>query len=150
MKDTVENSPEELDDASFKQAFGTLYTNVETKRTRNASVYEYLTIFCVKRMIYAYVTIFYSDTLFVIIIAYICLPIASINFFVNCKPLKGKALNYIEIMNEMFILQVSYYMFVFTDFVQSVPLRYDIGFVFMYYASFTLVVNFVIIAYEVY
>ena len=51
-----------------------------------------------------------------------------IGFYINNKPLIHKSLFYMEIVNEVFVLLTSYYLFMFTEFVPEVETRYTIGF----------------------
>jgi len=62
----------------------------------------------------------------------------------------SKALNRIEIINEGALLATSYFMFIFTEWVPDIELRYHLGFFFMYMVFFILALNFFMIGLEMF
>ena len=58
------------------------------------------------------------------------------------------SLNYIEIANEFFLLLTSYFMLIFSGWVQDVEGRYEAGFGFMFLLALILAINLAFIVRE--
>ena len=94
----------------FETSYGTLYTNV---RLGAQTSYINTSIFCVRRLVIAIGVIFTAlNVINIYLLVFSCLFL--INFFLNRRPLQSSFLNKIEVINELSLLAVSYYMFRFT------------------------------------
>ena len=51
-----------------------------------------------------------------------------LGYHINNHPLNGKFLHAMELINEIFVLQTSYYLLLFSDFLQNVEMKYTVGF----------------------
>ena len=63
-------------------------------------------------------------------------------------PFKGTTLNYIEVVNDCFLLWTGTVMIIFSDFVLDVKVRYEFGFIYMYSIILIIIVNFILIIVE--
>jgi len=66
--------------------------------------------------------------------------------FLYSKPMLTKAMNYTEIINEGLVFVTVYFMMFFTNWMQDVELRYELGFRLIYCIIFIVALNIVIIA----
>ena len=64
-----------------------------------------------------------------------------IKFLFDYKPMNTRLLNSFEIINETFTLFITYFMFLFTDFVPDVEYRYKLGYRFIAFVSFIFFIN---------
>ena len=134
-----------LTDPDFKQKFETLYQNTDPFKT---SAYQLTLIFCARRLFLAIATVLKGEYLIVGLYAYILLSMLTLTFFIRNKPMKYESFNNVEIMNETLILTTSYFMFVFSDWISDVEIRYNVGFYLMYLVAVMSFINFVIIIRE--
>jgi len=74
--------------------------------------------------------------------------ILSILLFLEGRPMLHNSLNYIEIANEFFLLLTSYFMLIFSGWVQDVEGRYEAGFGFMFLLALILAINLAFIVRE--
>ena len=100
-----------LENADFIEKWGSLYTNLYPLKS---SVYQITTFFCMKRLIYAITTVYMGSYVVPNIYVYIFVPLFSIGYNINNKPMNSKLLNFMENLNEMLILSNGYFLFVFT------------------------------------
>ena len=64
-----------------------------------------------------------------------------IKFLFDYKPLNSPLLNRFEIINEIFTLFITYFMFLFTDFIPDVEYRNKLGYKFIALVSLIFFVN---------
>ena len=107
-----------------------------------------LTLFCVKRLIYGFTTSYCGNYVVPNIYVYIFIPLFSIGYLINNKPMNSKLLNFMEIMNEFLILCCGYFIMFFTQWICDPNLRYNIGFIYIPILASVLLVNFILIFYE--
>ena len=62
-------------------------------------------------------TIAFNDHVILSMYIYIYSSFFMIGFYINNKPLVGRALHLMELVNEVFVLITSYYLFLFSEFV---------------------------------
>ena len=117
----VRKNKDQLGDDSFQRKFGTLYQNLHLKQD---SVYWFNTFFCLRRFCVGLPTIFTSELLIVNIYVVIFTSLFIIKFLFDHKPMNSRLLNWFEILNETFTLFITYFMFLFTDFILDVEYRY--------------------------
>ena len=65
-----------------------------------------------------------------------------ISFIISVKPMSEPYLNKMEIFNESTLLTSSYFMFLFTDFVDDVNMRSKVGWAYIGVIGVMIVVNF--------
>ena len=87
-------------------------------------VNKFTTLFCIKRLLIAYLTIFTNEYIFIHIWVYAYTSIFFICMFIRMKPMYPSILNKIEILNESLILITSYYMLIFSGFFTDIEARY--------------------------
>jgi hypothetical protein len=136
---------EKLTDPIFKLKFDTLYQNTNPFKT---SAYQLTLIFCTRRLLLALATVLKGEYLIVGLYTYVFLSMLTLSFFIRNKPMKYESFNNVEIMNETLILSTSYFMFVFSDWIPDVEIRYNVGFYLMYLVAAMSVINFIIIIRE--
>ena len=74
-------------------------------------------IFCTKRIIIVLGTIFIKQPVAANIMIYIYLPLFSLGFNLTYKPFITKALNWIDNVNELFVLISAYFMMAFSSWI---------------------------------
>ena len=99
------------------------------------------TFFCLRRFCVGLPTIFKSELLIVNIYISIFSSLFMIKFLFDYKPMNSRLLNGFEIVNETFTLFITYFMFLFTDFILDVEYRYKLGYRFIAFISFIFLVN---------
>ena len=100
-----------LEEPDFQQKFGTLYQNLyPLKRT----VYKMTSIFCLKRLIYALVTVYLTNYVVPFIYIYTMIPLAALGFNLNRRPMNSTLLNLMENINEVIIYICGYFLLIFT------------------------------------
>ena len=80
------------------------------------------------------------------IYANIFVSLFMIKFFFDKSPMVSKQQNILEIMNESNLLFFNYSMLLFTDFIPSVEIRYQLGFVFIGIVVIILSINLALIS----
>jgi hypothetical protein len=138
---------EDIDDEGFVKKYSSLYTNMDTEKR---SVYLYTCMFCIKRFIIGFSTIFANHVVWINMVAYMVLSLATIAFFIRFKPMNSTALNKIELFNESFIYISSFFFLIYSDWFDDIEMRYDIGFVHMYLLIAAIIINLGFIGYEMY
>ena len=104
-----------LENKKFKTKYGTLYQNLYPLKH---TAYKMTTIFCIKRLIYAYTTIMLSKYLLISnMYTYFLIPIFSLGYNMSNRPMNSKILNYMENINEFFILFNAYFIPIFTQWI---------------------------------
>lgn len=71
-----------------------------------------------------------------------------IKFMFDYKPMNSRLLNGFEIVNETFTLFITYFMFLFTDFILDVEYRYKLGYRFIAFVGFIFFVNVALVFYD--
>lgn len=131
----------------FNTAFGTLYQSVDQFKT---CVYQMNTIFCVRRLLVAFTTIFINNPLIICIYINIYSSLWIIKFYYKKKPMVSPMLNKIELINEIFQLFANYFMFLFTEFIGNVETWYSVGMWLIAYISLVFLINVSVIAASMY
>ena len=147
-----------LEDQKFQNKFGTLYSN---QNTRKKAILFVMPIFCIKRIIIAIGTIFISQPVAANIMIYVYTSLFSLGFNLTCRPLSSPALNWIDNINELFILTSSYFMLAFSSWMympnkdfdlakcsDNPLLRYNVGKYYIPFLGVALSFNFIIIIFE--
>jgi len=119
-----------LNDPEFLEKYGTLYQNLkkgDEKKKVETGVICWITIFLTKRLLIALITIFLMEFPWAQICMYQMVTMVQLAHLVDYMPMESKFQNYIEILNDGFVLLSSYSLFLFTDLVPDVAVRYSIG-----------------------
>ena len=93
-------------------------------------------------------TIFGNKAIIVDIYINIFACLCMIKFFVDFRPMNQAFLNRCEIFNEVSLLFIYYFMFLFTDFIPDVEFRYTLGFCFIYIVGAVFSVNLILVIYS--
>ena len=112
------------------------------------SIHLVVTIFCMRRMFVAISTIFGNQAIIIDIYLNIFGCMGMIKFFFDFKPMNQAFLNQFEIFNEISLLFIYYFMFLFTDFIPDVEFRYTLGFYFIYLVGAVFFINLVLVIYS--
>ena len=104
----------QLEEQEFKDKFETLYQNLFPLKS---SVYKMTTIFCIKRLIYALVTVYLGEHIVPNVYSYTLIPLFSIGFNLNNRPMNSRVLNFMENINEVIIYFSGYFLLVFTQWI---------------------------------
>ena len=72
-----------------------------------------------------------------------------IKFLLDYKPLNSRLLNGFEIVNETFTLFITYFMFLFTDFIPDVEYRNKLGYKFITLVSFIFIINVLLVSVDI-
>ena len=107
------------------------------------------TLFCVKRLVYALITVYLFNNVVPQLYAYIFVPLFSIGFNIRHKPFNSKLLHYKENLNEFAILMCAYYIAMFTQWICDPMVRYQIGWIFIQSLFVILLINLMIIIYQI-
>ena len=82
------------------------------------------TQFCVKRIIYAFFTVFFNSLVLLTVFVKLIFTTFTFGFYIREKPMNTKLFNFMENFNEFNIYFFTYFMLIFSDFVPDVELRY--------------------------
>jgi hypothetical protein len=66
-------------------------------------------------------------------------------YLIKHKPFTNNKLNKLEIMNEFFVILVSYHLILFNDYLPNPELRYSIGWSTITLTSLALLINMIVI-----
>ena len=97
---------------------------------------------------YAYLCVNFQEISLVQTATYMYMPMISMIYHKSAMPFKSVTLNYIEIINDCFLLWTGMAMIIFSNFVTDIKMRYDFGFVYMNSIICILIVNFILIMVE--
>ena len=138
----IRGNMEHLGEESFQRKYGTLYQNLNL---RSNSVYLFNTFFCLRRFCIGVPTIYKSELLIVNIYVGLFCSLFMVKFLFDYRPLNSRLLNGFEIINEIFTLFITYFMFLFTDFVPDVEYRYKLGYRFIALVAFIFAINVILV-----
>jgi hypothetical protein len=136
-----------LSEAEFELKYGTLYTNVDINKWSSSWI---TTIFCLRRLLICIFTIHFNSYLILNIYVTIYSSIFILFFYINVQPFKTRFLNRIEILNEIGYLSTNYFMFLFTDFINDIEFRYQVGKAQIYMVICIFTFNLVLIGAEMF
>ena len=120
---------------------------MRTYKNSNPGNIYWLTLFLVKRLLIAAITIWLKMFPWLQICLFQYVQLFIMGHFVNYFPMDSSALNKIECFNEMFVLFHGYFLLLFTDLIPDVDTRYDLGNVQMYILLTVVGIDFMIIIY---
>lgn len=92
--------------------------------------------------------VYHSVSMIMLLNSFSCLFI--IKYILDSKPMASPFNNQIEVVNEVNMLVFSYFYILFTQFVDDIETRYELGYVFIGVVSFILIVNVSLISSKMY
>ena len=119
-----------------------------------------MSIFCLKRLVIAFVTSSVRDPISVPILIYTKLSLFTIGYTLKYKPFETTSNNIIDILNESFILVSGYYLIIFSEWIYDPKsfsddgysddpgTKYNFGYVYISFVALILFVNFSYVFYE--
>ena len=134
-----------LEDPKFKKMYGSLYQNVYPLKN---SAYKVTTIFCVKRILLGLTTAYLNGFVLASIYVYGFTSLFSIGWFLNERPMVSKLMNFMENINELAIYISCYFMFLFTEWIPDVEMRYNLGFIYLPALLSIIAANFACVIYD--
>ena len=130
---------DEIDNRRFKARFGAYLTNCETyKKPR---VIWYPTVFMARRLMMALCITFLKVNLVTQVLFAVHTSLLMLAWLITVKPFDTKYKLYLELSNEAITLTLSYFGFLFSDYVSSPVARYRFGYFYIGILAFGLLVN---------
>lgn len=117
-------------------------------RTDRDSIWKLTPLFCLKRILLAFTTVFIMVLPLSSTYIYAFGSLFSIGYFLNNMPMDRRLFNFMEILNESMIYFTCFFTFIFTDWV-DIETRYAYGFVFMPIVVLTLIINIVCVVWDI-
>ena len=108
------------------------------------------TISCIRRLFIAFSTIFGNKYLIIDIYIDFFSTLYVIKFFFDHSPMSSSLLNGSELFNDCSLLLITYSMFLFTDFIPDVELRYSLGMYFIYIIGIVFAINVSMVFYDMF
>lgn len=112
---------------------------------QKVTLYPFLSL--LRKLCLIYVVVFMQDKPVFSIFALIYQSIVMITLVGYIPPFKSRLLNYLELMNESFVLLVSYQLFTFTDFLMDAPTRENVGYSLVVTVIMCILINFSVVGY---
>jgi hypothetical protein len=103
-----------LEDGDFIVKYETIYQNLYPCKS---SVYWFMPIFCLKRLLIAMATAYIIRPIEIAIFCYIYLSLFSLGYNLNNKPMNTRVIQMIDNTNEFFILLSGYAIIVFSNWI---------------------------------
>jgi hypothetical protein len=130
---------EEVDDEAFKQRYGAYLTNVETY-LKPAAIH-YPSVFMIRRLFMALTITFFKFNLVTQVLCGVHSSLLMLSWLLLVKPFDSQFKNYLESTNEFIVLILSYFGFLFSDYVENPVARYSFGFLYISLIALGLVLN---------
>lgn len=105
-------------------------------------------MFVVRRLIFVAIAIFVNETLFFQLFLLITIQLCNLGYQGAFKPGPEQFINRLDCFNEFMILICSETMIFFTDFIPSLDLQLDLGWLWISLVVLTVLVNLLIIIYH--
>ena len=118
--------------------------------TSKPAVLTFTTFFCLKRLLIALGTVYLNDFVIVNLYINIFVTLWFVRYLIDNMPMNFRYLNQLEICNEILMLFFCYFIFLFTDFVEDINVRYKLGFWFIYIIGFIFLFNLSLISVSIY
>ena len=93
-------------------------------KTNKPQTLTFTSLFCIKRLIISFFTVFFNELSIVNIFINIFANLIMAKFLIDHMPMEFKYLNYLEIINESFMLFFNYFLFLFSIWSGKIELRY--------------------------
>ena len=125
-------------DKKFKMKFQSMYHALDLK---NKYFILVTPMFLIRRLIFAFSIVYMADYTVFQILVNIMFSLFYLCFLIQIRPMNKKYLNILEIINETTLLTLFYLCLLFTEFVDSVDIRYMIGWVFVALTASNLIIG---------
>jgi hypothetical protein len=129
----------------FRIRFGSLYLDIKTKRRYSVLL---STMFLVRRLIFGIIIAQLNGYLFLQQMIHLLISLFYLIFLINIRPYDSFLSNILEIYNEITLLLCSFCCYIFSDFVTDIDSRYSAGWYFVSFASVNILINLVLISYN--
>ena len=130
-----------IEQKEFKSSYESLYVNL---KTNHKSATFYITIFCIRRILIGFSSVFWQQTCVGTIFPYMISSLGIMCMNLSLKQMVSKQLNKIEQLNEFCIILTSYFLLFCSDWLQieNIEVKHNVGF--QYFVSVVLIfcVNF--------
>ena len=143
----LKRNRDKISTEEFDLKFGTLYLNMNTSKP---AVLTFTSFFCLKRLFISLGTVFLNESVILNLYINIFVTLWFIKYLIDNQPMNFKYLNQLEIINEVIMLFFTYFIFLFTDFVNDIKVRYKLGFWFIYMVGFIFLVNLSLISVSIF
>lgn len=127
--------------------YGSLYKNVRVYEHSPTGNIFWLTLFLAKRLSIALITVLIGSFTWAQIALFQYLQLFVLMHFMYYFPMESATQNWMETLNELFVLFCSYFLLLFTDLIPSIDHRYMLGDLFMYILLTLAAVDVIIITY---
>jgi hypothetical protein len=133
---------EQVDTKEFKQKFGAYVSNVETYKKPRAA--DYPTVFLIRRLLLALNIVYLRFNLVCQVLFAVHSSLLMLAWLIIFWPFDTNFKNYLECANEFIILMMSYFGFLFTDYVANPVSRYSFGYLYLAIIGTGLLLNIVV------
>jgi len=130
---------DEIDDRGFKARFGAYLTNCETYK--KPKVIWYPMVFMARRLMMALSITFLKVNLVTQVLFAVHSSLLMLTWLINVKPFDTKYKHYLELSNEAIVLTLSYFGYLFSDYVESPVARYQFGYLYIGLLALGLLFN---------
>jgi hypothetical protein len=136
----IERNHDQVNDKTYLDMYGALYTNVETYKKPRAAVH-YTTIFLLRRLVMALCLVYLGSSNVMQTLVTVHASLVVLAWLSNTFPMASPYKNYLEMSNEFLICILGYFGFLFTNYVDDPVLRFKFGFVYIGIVAFGLLGN---------
>ena len=126
----------------FMAKYGPLYNNIRTFMKSSIMNLLWITFFFVKRAIIVLVTLIFCNRLWFQVFFIVYGELIVLSHLFMFRPMSSKLLNLMEFFNELFILTVCNFLFVFSDLIPSIEDRHYQGEVLRDILIAVIIINF--------
>jgi hypothetical protein len=142
----LKKNREDMKQQQMQTKYATLITNL---RLGLFSTHLAVPMFCFKRILLSITTVLSTERFIAHPYIYTFTAILNFGFVATYKPMETKFLNRIELLNEALMVLCSGFLFLFTDFILDLELRFKIGQVYCYLVLFIIALNVALIVWEI-
>ena len=132
-----------LDQQEVRDRFDSLYQNVDVNK--GPAAFSFTLYFCLRRLLFAYVIGNILQTIVLQILLFDLVSTCMLCYFMTARPMMDKVNNLIQIFNETVVLLCIQCMFLFTYYVESAEVRYNMGQKVLYLVAFNIFTNLVVL-----
>lgn len=105
--------------------------------------------FLLRRLLFAALIVFCGPSLVLQVFIADILSTLLLIFFISVKPMVDQWSNLMQIMNELVVLTCVWMMFVFSNYVPSAEVRYELAYFFLYLIAADVVLNVLYLVYSI-
>lgn len=135
---------DKMEDEEFVERYGDIYDGLilsnEPEKRQAAVFYPFW--FCMRRLIFSMVVIFFEEQLWLQLTASFVVGIVNLGYLMAWRPFGSDKINNLEIMNEATCLILLYHVMLFSSYVEDPETRYLIGWSFIFFTVQNMLVHF--------